>query len=443
MPKRKSPKIKNSYQIKNKGSVKFNALRKVDPQLFQLVAQEIQRQQDTLDLIASENIAPEVILEVLGSPLTNKYSEGYPFKRYYPGNFYYDQIEILAQERALQAFHLNKKTWAVNVQPYSGSPANLEIYNALLKPGDTLMGMSLTSGGHLTHGHSANLSGKLYRSVQYEVNPKTELIDYQEIEKLAKKYHPKLIVSGLTSYPRKINFKKITQISHQVGAYSVADISHVAGLVLAGLFPNPFQSCDLVMTTTHKTLRGPRGAIIFINKKSPIALKNKIDLESVINKSVFPQMQGGPHNNVTAAIALMFHLAQSRDFKNYQKQILKNSTALAQELKKRGFKLVTNGTDNHLMVLDLRKLGLTGSAAENLLEKAGIIANRNVVVGDKSSFHPSGIRIGVPAVTSRGLKEREMEKIAELISRVLIRREDPQLVRPEVKKLCLQFKVFG
>jgi len=422
--------------------MKFPLLRKVDPQLFRLIQKEIIRQKQTIDLIASENFVPEVFFEVLGSALTNKYSEGYPHKRYYPGNVYYDQIEELAQKRALAAFGLNPKKWSVNVQPYSGSPANLEVYNALLQPGDILMGMSLTSGGHLTHDHKANLSGKLYQSIQYNLNPQTELIDYQEIENLAQKYHPKIIVSGLTSYPRKIDFQKFSQIAHKINAYSMADISHVAGLVLAGLYPDPFTSCDIVTTTIHKTLRGPRGAIIFINKDSEIANKNRINLEDAINKSVFPQMQGGPHNNVTAAIALTFKLAQRQSFKNYQKQILKNSCALAEALKKFGFRLVTNGTDNHLMVLDFRNIGISGIEAETLLEKAGIIANRNVVIGDVSPFHPSGIRIGVPAVTTRAMKEKEMKKIAELIYRVLIKKEKPVIIKKEVKKLCTKFPIY-
>jgi len=420
----------------------FSLLKKTDPQLFRLIQKEIIRQKQTIDLIASENFVPEVIFEVLGSPLTNKYSEGYPHKRYYPGNIYYDQIEELAQKRALEAFGLNPKKWSVNVQPYSGSPANLAVYNALLQPGDTLMGMSLTSGGHLTHGHQANLSGKLYQAIQYGLNPVTEMIDYQEIEKLAKKYHPKIIVSGLTSYPRKIDFQKFSEIAHKINAYSMADISHIAGLILAGLHPNPFLSCDLVTTTIHKTLRGPRAAIIFINRESKIAKKNKIDLESVINKSVFPQMQGGPHNNVTAAIALTFKLAQSSKFHQYQKQIKKNSQALAQALKKLSFRLVTNGTDNHLMVVDLRNIGISGMEAETLLEKAGMIANRNVISGDLNPFRPSGIRIGIPAVTTRGMKEREMKKIAELIYRVLIKKEKPVIIRQEVKKLCRKFPLY-
>lgn len=420
----------------------FQQLKKIDKELFKLVINEVKRQKETIDLIASENIAPEVIFELLGSPLINKYSEGYPFKRYYPGNFYYDKIEILAQKRALKAFNLSEKNWAVNVQPYSGSPANLAVYNALLNPGDVLMGMSLMSGGHLTHGHFVNFSGKIYKSIQYGLDEKTQLIDYKQVEELAKKYKPKIIVCGTTSYPRKIDFQKFSLIAKKVKAYLLADISHIAGLVLARLHPNPFKYCDIVTTTTHKTLRGPRGAVIFINKNSTLAKKQKIDLESLINKSVFPGIQGGPHNNTTAAIALMFKLASSAKFKNYQKQIIRNSKALAQELKKYGFNLVSNGTDNHLMVLDLRNTAFSGIEAENILEKANIIANRNVVPGDLKPFKPSGIRLGTPAVTSRGMKEKEMKIIANFIFRLLIKREKPEIIKREVVKLVRKFPIY-
>ena len=422
--------------------MKFDLLKKTDPLLYRLVQNEILRQKETIDLIPSENFIPEVILEVIGSPLTNKYSEGYPHKRYYPGNIYYDQIEELAQKRALKAFNLDGSSWAVNVQPYSGSPANLAIYNALLKPNDVLLGMSLTSGGHLTHGHSANLSGKIYHAVQYGLDPKTELINYNEVEQLAKKYHPKIIICGTTSYSRKIDFQKFSQIAKKYHAYLLADISHIAGLILAGLHPNPFKYCDLVMTTTHKTLKGPRGAVIFINKKSSLAQKEKIDLEEQINKSVFSGMQGGPHNNISAGIALMFKLAQSKQFKNYQKQIVINAQALANELQKFGFRLVSNGTDNHLMVIDLRNTGFLGIEAEKILEQANILANRNVIPGDLKPFKPSGIRLGTPAITSRGMKEKEMKIIASFIYRLLIKKENPLKIKKEVKQLCRQFPIY-
>ncbi|MFA5386096.1 MAG: serine hydroxymethyltransferase [Candidatus Paceibacterota bacterium] len=407
----------------------FKNLKKIDSSLYDLLFSEIKRQQDTINLIPSENIASEALLEVLGSPLTNKYSEGCPGARYYPGNFYYDEIEKLAQNRALKAFKLSSKNWSVNVQPYSGSPANLAIYAALLKPGDTIMGMSLSAGGHLTHGHKANFSSQLYKSVQYSVNPETGLIDYKQLEKLAKKYRPKIIISGATAYPRKIDFKKIGGIAKKIGAYHLADISHISGLVVAGLHSTPFPCSDVVMTTTHKTLRGPRGAVIFSRKN----ISEKID------KAVFPGMQGGPHNNVIAAIALTFSEAIKPSFKNYQKQVIKNNKALSNTLQSFGFKLMSNGTDNHLLLIDLKNLKIDGYAAEQKLEKAGIIANRNTVVGDKNPRRPSGLRLGTPFVTSRGMKEKEMKKIAELICRVLIKKENPLSIKKEVLILCKKF----
>ncbi len=415
-------------ELQNK-NMKFSHLKKTDRILSKLIREEIKRQRETIDLIASENIVPLEILEVLGSPLTNKYSEGYPGRRYYPGNKYYDQIERLAQKRALQAFHLNPQKWAVNVQPYSGSPANLEVYAALLHPGDTLMGMKLSSGGHLTHGHKASLSGQLYHSIQYGVDAKTGRIDFSQVEKLARKYKPKIIISGASAYPRKISFRHFHQLAKKINAYHLADISHIAGLVAAGLHPSPFPYSDVVVTTLQKTLRGPRAAVIFCRK----------DLEKQINKAVFPGMQGGPHNNVVAAIALTFKEVQQNRFKKYQKQIIKNASVLAQELKKLGFQLVSGGTDNHLMLVDLKNINLSGIEAERCLENEGIIANRNSVPGDTSPFHPNGIRLGTPAVTSRGMKEKEMILIAHLIYRGLIKREKSVIIKREVKKLCKKF----
>ena len=397
-----------------------------DIKLKKLIRNEIKRQEATIDLIASENYASQDILDILGSPLTNKYSEGYPGKRYYPGNEIYDKIENLAKDRALKVFGLSPEKWSANAQSYSGSPANLAIYAALMEPGDVLMGMKLASGGHLTHGHKVNLSGKIYKSVQYGVNEKTRLIDYEEAARLAKQYKPKVIVSGLTAYPRKIDFKRFGDIAKSAGAYHVADISHIAGLVAAGLHQSPFSYCDVVMSTTHKTLRGPRGAVIFSRKE----LAEKID------RAVFPGSQGGPHNNVTAAKALMFFEALQPQFKNYQKQVVKNAGVLAENLKKAGFKLLTGGTDNHLMLVDMRNAGLDGSTAEKLLEKNNITANRNSLPDDTSPFKPSGIRIGTPAVTTRGMKEREMRMIADLIFRCLVKKEN---VKKEVEKICKKF----
>lgn len=404
-------------------------LKKYDPLLWRLMEKEIKRQRETVDLIPSENIIPAPLLEALGSPLANKYSEGYPGKRYYPGNQYYDAIENLARERALKVFKLNPQKWHVNVQPYSGSPANLEIYSALMKPGEVLMGMSLFGGGHLTHGHNVNFSGRIYKTVQYGINLSTELIDYREIENLAKKHKPKVLVSGLTSYPRKIDFKKIGIIAKKVGAYHIADISHIAGLVAAGLHQSPFSYSDAVMATTHKTLRGPRGAVIFCKK----------ELAERVDKAVFPGMQGGPHNHTIAAIAGMFNEVLKPEFKTYQKQIIKNAQALSGALLELGFDLITNGTDNHLMVIDFKNLGVDGMTAEKRLEDIGILANRNVVPGDRSAFKPMGLRLGTPSVTSRGMKEKEMRFIADLVYSAVLRKESAGAL---AKKTCFLAKKF-
>ncbi|HPQ23042.1 MAG TPA: serine hydroxymethyltransferase, partial [Candidatus Paceibacterota bacterium] len=412
----------------------FNHLKKSDPALYSLVKKEILRQAETIDLIPSESLAPLEVLELLGSPLTNKYSEGYPGKRYYPGNIYYDEIEELAQKRVLEAFGLKESSFAVNVQPYSGSPANLAIYFALLKPGDKILGMDLASGGHLTHGAPVNLSGKIFHSLSYSVNT-DGLIDYDKVEKIALKYRPKIIVCGATSYPRKIDFQKFSFIAKKTNAFLMADISHIIGLIIAKKHPSPFPYADIVMSTTHKTLQGPRGAVIFINKKSQLAKKMKINLEEMINKSVFPGCQGGPHNNVIAAIAYSFKRAKTKEFLSYQNQIVKNAKVLSLALKKKGFQLITNGTDNHLMVVDLKNLNLSGKEAEKILEQANILANRNVIPGDLKAFNPSGIRIGTPFVSFRGMKEKEMELIADFIDRLLIKKENPWKIKKEVKKL--------
>lgn len=373
-----------------------------------LIDRERKRQQKTITLIASENYVSTNVLEALGSPLTNKYSEGYPGRRYYPGNEVYDDIELAVQDLARKLFKLNKN-WHVNVQPYSGSPANLAVYTALLNPGDILMGLDLSHGGHLTHGHKVSITGKLYESVQYKVDEKTGRLDYDEILKLAKKHKPKIIVSGTTAYPRKIDFKKFGEIAKKVGAYHMVDISHIAGLVAVGLHASPFQHADVVTTTTHKTLRGPRAGIIFCKKE----LADKID------KAVFPGLQGGPHNNVIAAMGIAFEEALKPSFKTYQKQVIKNAKALAEELKNRGYKLATGGTDNHLILVDFKNKKISGSEAEERLEAAGILANRNTIPGDKSPFRPSGLRLGTPAVTTLGMKEKEIKDLAKVIDAIL------------------------
>ena len=407
-----------------------------DPVLEKLIKQEIKRQRETLALIPSENFAPLETLKILSTPLSNKYSEGYPGKRYYPGNIYYDKIETLAQKRALKAFGLSPKKWHVNVQPYSGSPGNLAVYFALAEPREVIMGMRLADGGHLTHGHKVSATGKFWKSVQYGINAKTGLINYAEVARLARKHKPKVIVSGFTAYPRKVNFKKFGEIAKGVGAYHLTDISHIAGLVAGGVHPAPFAWADVVMTTTHKSLRGPRGAIIFVKKDSLVAKKNKVDLPALIDRAIFPGLQGGPHNNTTAAMAMAFLEASQPPFKAYARQIAKNAKALAKELISLGFNLVSGGTDSHLILMDVRNLGLDGMEAEKRLERAGIIANRNSVPGDPSPFKPSGIRMGTPALTSRGMKEKEMREVARLIHQALHKKPG---TKAAVLKLCRKF----
>jgi len=397
-----------------------------DKRVERLIKLEEKRQRDSLDLIASENLASHDVIEAIGSTFTNKYSEGYPGKRYYPGNEYCDDVELLAQERALKLFGLSPNKWAVNVQPYSGSPGNVAVYLALTEPGDTIMGMKLASGGHLTHGHKVSATGRFWRSVQYGVEPETGLIDYDKVLKLAKKERPKVIVSGFTAYPRRFNFKKFGEIAKKVGAYHLADMSHIAGLVAGGAHPSPFPHSDAVMTTTHKSLRGPRGAVIFSRKE----ISGKID------KAVFPGLQGGPHDNVTAAKAVAFFEASKPAFRAYAKQIVRNAKVLADELKKLGFKLISGGTDTHLILVDMRCFGIDGSIAEERLEKVNIIANRNSVPGDTSPFKPSGIRLGTPSLTTRGMKEKEMVLVANLIYDAVHGKKG---TRAKVVALCKKF----
>ena len=401
-----------------------------DKEIEKLIKLEEKRQRESLDLIASENLASHDVLEPLGTSLSNKYSEGYPGRRYYPGNIYYDKIERLAQERALRLFKLNSKKWSVNVQPYSGSPANLAVYVALAEPGDTIMGMKLAAGGHLTHGHKVSATGIFYKSVQYGVDAKTGLVDFDEVLRLAKKAKPKVIVSGFTAYPRKFNFKKFGEIAKKVGAYHLSDISHIAGLVAGGAHPPPFPYADVVMTTTHKSLRGPRGAMLFSRK----------EIASKIDKAVFPGLQGGPHNNVTAAMAVAFAEALKPEFKTYAHQITKNAKALAAELKILGFELVSGGTDTHLILTDMRAFDMDGSTAEERLEKVNIIANRNSVPGDPSPFKPSGIRLGTPSLTTRGMKEGEMRQVANLMYDAI---HDKKGTKTKVLALCKKFPAKG
>ncbi|MBU1092197.1 serine hydroxymethyltransferase [Patescibacteria group bacterium] len=393
--------------------------------------QEEDRQQNTLSLIASENYVSNEVRQAVGSVLMNKYAEGYPAKRYYGGNEVIDQIELEAIQAAKKLF----KAEHANVQPYSGTPANLAVYAALLEPGDTLMSLSLPHGGHLSFGHKVSWVSKVYKVVQYGLNPETGLLDYEEIRKLARIFKPKLIVCGATAYSRKIDFVRFAEIAKEVGAYCMADISHIAGLVATGLHPSPVDCCDVVVTTTHKTLRGPRGAIILCKKE----LAEKID------KAVFPGLQGGPHENTIAAIALCLESAKSPEFKTYIKQVIANAKTLADVLTKNGLTICTGGTDNHLMLVDLRSIKLTGKEAETALEQCGIIVNKNMIPNDpRKPLDPSGIRLGTPAVTTRGMKETDMEELGNLIAHLLKNHQDESVIDQtsiSVAKLTQKFPI--
>ncbi len=424
----------------------------MDHEVRELIKKELLRQKNTLQMIPSENYASNAVLEACGSILNNKYAEGYPYKRYYQGNNFVDQIEDIAIKRAKILFGAEH----VNVQPYSGSPANMAIYHALLNPGDKIMGMRLDMGGHLTHGHKVNFSSKYFDAVQYGVDRETELLDYDKIRELALQEKPKVIVCGATAYPREIDFKKFHAIAEEVGAYSVADISHIAGLISGGVHNSPFPFMDVVMTTTHKTLRGPRGAIILCKKEDRLAdvtglnqkkaLKLK-DLAGKIDRAVFPGLQGGPHENVIAGKAICFAEAMSEDFKSYASQVVSNATILAETLMDEGIKLVTNGTDNHLILIDLRPFGTgLGKDIAVALEKAGIVCNANTVPYDPSTpFKPSGIRMGTPALTTRGMREMEMLDIGKFISKVIKSYQDDSVVngvRSKVEELCKRFPIY-
>ena len=405
-----------------------------------LIQSEIKRQNETLGMIPSENFTSLDVMEAVGSPLTNKYSEGYPGKRYYPGNEFCDAIENLAIERGLKVFGLNPDEWGLNVQPHSGSPANIEIYSALMEPGDTIMGMKLAAGGHLTHGHKISITGRVWNSVQYGVD-ENGLIDFHEVLRLAEEHRPKVIVSGFSAYPRLVDWKRFNEIAKLVGAYHVVDMSHTAGLIAGKAHPSPFPHADVVMTTTHKTMRGPRGAVIFARKNKSVTKtvngkETTNTLAELIDKSVFPGAQGGPHNNVTAGIAVMFNEALTPGFNKYAEQTVKNARALADALTNLGFKLVSGGTDSHLLLADVRPLGVDGMTAQNRLEQAGIIANRNSVPGDSSPFKPSGVRFGTPSLTSRGIKEKEMKAVAQFIYEAI---KGEKGVRAKVLKLCKKF----
>ena len=386
-----------------------------DKEIKKLIEQEKKRQKSAINLIASENYVSQDVLDALGSELTNKYAEGYPGHRYYGGNQISDKVENLCRARALKLFKLSPRKWHVNVQALSGSPANLAVYLALVPLGDTIMGMSLSEGGHLTHGHKVSATGKFWRAVQYGVNPKTEKIDYEAVESLAKKEKPNIIVAGFTAYPRIIDFKKFRKIADSCKAYLMVDLSHTAGLVAGGACPSPFPYADVVTTTTHKTLRGPRSALIFSQ------IDNR-ELHKKIDKAIFPGLQGGPHLNQIAAVAVALAEAARPAFRTYARQVIKNAKVLADELQKLGWRIVSGGTDTHLILVDtwMNGKGMGGKEAGDKLEKAGIIVNKNTIPGEtRSPMDPSGIRIGTAAVTTRGQKEKDMKVIARKIDTIL------------------------
>ncbi|MCA9839154.1 MAG: serine hydroxymethyltransferase [Trueperaceae bacterium] len=401
---------------------KMNTSKK-DDLLFELLTKEYERQRDGLELIASENFTSKAVMDATGSYLTNKYAEGYPGKRYYGGCEVVDQVEQLAIDRAKELFGCD---WA-NVQPHSGSSANHVIYHSLLEPGDTIMGLNLSHGGHLTHGSPVNLSGILYNVVSYGVRESDEHIDYEAAQALALEHKPKMIICGATAYSRIIDFAKFREIADSVGAYLLADISHISGLVAGGVHPSPFPHAHVVMTTTHKSLRGPRSAII---------LSNDLDIGKKIDKMIFPGAQGGPLEHVIAGKAVAFFECLQPEFKDYAQQIVKNAQALAKALEERGYRIVSGGTDNHNFLVDLTPKDITGKQAQNTLDEAGITVNKNTIPFEtRSPFVTSGIRVGTPAITTRGFTEDEMPKIAELMDRALMG-EDPEKVKVEVVKLA-------
>ena len=407
-------------------------LMQADPEVAEAIRQETRRQVGKLEMIASENFVSEAVLEAQGSVMTNKYAEGYPGRRYYGGCEFVDIVERLAIERCKKLFGAEY----VNVQPHAGVQANMAVYFTVLEPGDTILGMNLSHGGHLSHGSPASFSGRFYRGVFYGVDRKTETIDFNEVESLAKRHRPKIIVVGASSYPRTIDYEKFRTIADQIGAPIMADIAHIGGLIAAGIHPSPVPNCEFVTMTTHKTLRGPRGGLIMCKRKFGQALDAKI----------FPGMQGGPLMHIIAAKAVAFKEALTDDFRRYQAQIVKNAKTLADELLAAGFRLVSGGTDNHLLLIDLTDLGVTGKKAQETLDRSGITINKNRIPFDtKGAQETSGIRIGTPAVTTRGMKEAEMKRIAGFITEVLRHIHDEKRlteIREEVKSLCERFPFY-
>ncbi len=414
-------------------------LKKLDPKIYTFVQKEISRQKEGLVLIPSENYASSEVLSAMATPLSNKYSEGYPQKRYYSGNEFIDEIESLAIERAKKIF----KAEHANVQPHSGSQANEAAYLAILKPGDKVLALNLSSGGHLSHGAKVNFSGRFYKFFHYGVDKKTEMIDFEEVEKKALKYKPRLIITSTTSYSRVLDFKKFRKIADKVKAYLLADVAHIAGLIIAGYHPHPFPFADIVTTTTHKTLRGPRGGLILSKKKDRF---DKKSLAEKIDRAVFPGIQGGPLEHVIAAKAVCFEEARKPAFKKYQKQVLLNAQAMVKVFKKEGFRVISDGTDNHLFVIDISPTNLSSMLVQDELEKVNIFVNRNKIPFDKrTAFNPSGIRMGTPAITSRGLKEKEARELAYLICQLIRDIENREVkirVKNVVKGFCRKFPVY-
>ena len=408
----------------------YDELKSYDSEVYASCKREADRQQHNIELIASENIVSKAVLLAAGTPLTNKYAEGYPSKRYYGGCQYVDEVEEIARERAKKLFGAEH----ANVQPHSGASANLAVFFALLNPGDTVLSMSLAEGGHLSHGSPVNISGKYFNIVPYGVDEKTQTIDYELVEKLAIEHKPKLILAGASAYPRKIDFKRFREIADKVNAYFMVDMAHIAGLVAAGLHQNPVPYAHVVTTTTHKTLRGPRGGMILC----------KEEFAKQIDKAIFPGIQGGPLMHIIAAKAVALGEALTDEFKEYQQQIAKNASALACALKEEGFNLVSGGTDNHLMLIDLRNFNLTGKEYEHMLDEVHITVNKNAIPADpQSPFITSGIRIGTPAVTSRGFKEEEMKKIAHWLKLCAVDFEkNKELVLNEVVEICEKFPIY-
>ncbi|MCR5559216.1 MAG: serine hydroxymethyltransferase [Schwartzia sp.] len=411
----------------------MDSLAKSDPEIKAQLDNELNRQRNKLELIASENIVSKAVMEAQGSVLTNKYAEGYPGKRYYGGCECVDVVEQIAIDRAKKLFGAAY----ANVQPHSGAQANMAVFFSLLKPGDTVMGMNLTDGGHLTHGSPVNMSGTYFKIIPYGVDKETEQIDYDALEKQAQECKPKMIVAGASAYARIIDFPRLADIAHKVGAYLMVDIAHIAGLVAAGLHPSPVPYADVVTTTTHKTLRGPRGGLILCKDE---------EFGKQFNKAVFPGIQGGPLMHVIAAKAVALGEALKPEFKEYQQQILKNAQVLADELTKDGFRIVTGGTDNHLMLVDLRSKNITGKEAQNLLDEVGITANRNTIPFEPlSPFVTSGIRLGSPALTTRGFKEDDMKEVADIIALVLdnpTKEEAKEEARKRVAALCKKYPLY-